>query len=394
MNPARDSNPENPHSGLLLCCAEPFRIFFPLGVVLGVVGVSLWPLFYLGAIDYPGVAHSRLMIEGFMASFIFGFLGTAGPRITSAAPFSMTEVGTLFTLNLLAAGMHIGGGHRLADICFTLCLLFFARTIAIRFHRRKDCPPPNFVLVGLGLVSGIVGAALVASFASEQYSRFYSLGGALLNQAFVLLPILGVAPFFIRRLLDQPGPDLPESRKSPPGWTGQAGFAALTGIVIIGSFCIDAWSLPETGGWLRVAAMMVYLGVQLPFAGRAFLADCLRLALIFIVAGFAAAAVLPVYRVGAWHIVFITGFNFMVFTVATRVVFGHSGNLSKLGKPLPFFLVSAALLIVAMISRYSAELAPAVRAVHLVSAALCWLLAMAIWAVKVLPKVGVAEAEP
>ena len=83
-----------------LCCAEPFRIFFPLGALLGVIGVSLWPLFYLGAIDYPGVAHSRMMIEGFMASFIFGFLGTAGPRITSAAPFSMAEVGTLFTLDL------------------------------------------------------------------------------------------------------------------------------------------------------------------------------------------------------------------------------------------------------------------------------------------------------
>src|SRR5947209_12626879 len=85
------------------------RIFFPIGVLLGVVGVSLWLLFYLGAgIPYPNVAHARLMIEGFMASFIFGFLGTAGPRITSAPHFSLFEVATIFTLDLLAAGAHAG----------------------------------------------------------------------------------------------------------------------------------------------------------------------------------------------------------------------------------------------------------------------------------------------
>jgi uncharacterized protein involved in response to NO len=33
---------------LRLVCEEPFRVFFPAGVLLGVVGVSLWVLFYLG----------------------------------------------------------------------------------------------------------------------------------------------------------------------------------------------------------------------------------------------------------------------------------------------------------------------------------------------------------
>ncbi len=33
---------------LRLVCEEPFRVFFPAGVLLGVVGVSLWVVFYLG----------------------------------------------------------------------------------------------------------------------------------------------------------------------------------------------------------------------------------------------------------------------------------------------------------------------------------------------------------
>src|SRR5438876_3270718 len=118
------------------CCEEPFRIFFPIGVLLGVVGVSLWLLFYLGAgIPYPNVAHARLMIEGFMASFIFGFLGTAGPRLTSAPRFSLFELAAIFTLVLLAAGLHISGADRAGDFCFLVCLIVFTGALAKRFHQ-------------------------------------------------------------------------------------------------------------------------------------------------------------------------------------------------------------------------------------------------------------------
>jgi uncharacterized protein involved in response to NO len=375
-------------------CEEPFRIFFPIGILLGVVGVSLWLLFYLGAgIPYPNVAHARLMIEGFMASFIFGFLGTAGPRITSAPHFSLFEVGTIFTLDLLAAGLHTGGAYRFGDICFLACLLFFASALVKRFRQRKDSPPPNFVLVALGLVSGIAGAALVAYAESAQYSRAYQFGSALLNECFVLLSVLGVAPFFIARLLDLPMPELPESRAFPPRWGRQAAFAAFLGIAIIVSFWIDVLNLPRTGGWIRVAAITLYVAMRFPFHGRSFLADCLRASLLSIVVGFIIVALLPIYRIAALHIVFITGFNFVAFTVAIRVVFGHSGNLPRLQKPLWFFIATIVLLFLAMISRFAADFAPQMRIAHLLGAAICWLIAALIWIVGLIPKVTVAESE-
>jgi uncharacterized protein involved in response to NO len=373
---------------LRACCEEPFRIFFPVGVLLGVVGVSLWVLFYLGVgIPYPNVAHARLMIEGFMASFIFGFLGTAGPRITSAPHFSLSEVATIFTLDLLAAGAHTGGAHRLGDICFAICLLFFARSLAKRFRQRKDSPPPNFVLVALGLVSGIAGAALLAYSEAAQYSWAHQFGGALLNECFVLLPVLGVAPFFIARLLDLPMAGLPESRAFPSGWMRQAAFAGLIGIAIIASFWIDILNLPGVGGWIRVAAIAFYVVTRLPFRGCTFLANSLRVAIMSILAGFTVIALLPIYRVGALHIVFITGFNLIAFTVSVRVVFGHSGNLGQLQKRLWFFIATSGLLFLAMISRFSADLAPRTRVAHLLGAATCWLLAALIWVPNVIPKV-------
>lgn len=374
--------------------AEPFRIFFPAGILIGIAGVALWPAYYAGfVITYPGTGHARLMIEGFMASFIIGFLGTAGPRITSTSPFSRREVVALFTLDLLAAGLHFGNSHRAADILFFFCLAVFLVAIGKRFIRRKDSPPPSFVLVALGLLSGIAGAVLVAYSETAQYSRAYQFGSALLNEAFALLPVLGVTPFFIRRLLDLPTPDLPESRAFPPAWRRQAAFAAVIGALIIGSFWIDIVNFPTIGGWVRVVTIAFYVATRLPWRGRTFLADWLRVAIFSIFAGFVVLVLQPMYRVGALHIVFISGFSLIGLTVAVRVVFGHAGRGDLLRKPLLFFIVAGALIFLAMLSRYIADVAPAARTVHLIAAAVCWIIATLIWIVRVIPKVTIVEPE-
>src|SRR5260370_11110328 len=136
---------QNREPSIQLFCEEPFRVFFPIGLILGIVGVSLWPLYYSGFVNtYPATAHARLMIEGFMASFIIGFLGTAGPRITSTSHFSRRELIALLTLDLLSAGLHFGGAHRAGDVLFVCCLPVFLAAIGKPFVGRKASPPPNF----------------------------------------------------------------------------------------------------------------------------------------------------------------------------------------------------------------------------------------------------------
>lgn len=375
-------------------CREPFRIFFPVGALLGFVGVSLWLLYYLDAgISYPNVAHARLMIEGLMASFIFGFLGTAGPRLTSAPHFSIGEVAALFTLDVLAAGAHAADAHRFGDICFLICLVLFARILFKRFRAREDNPPPNFVLVALGMLSGIVGVALVAWSEDTQYTLAWQFGSALLNECFVLLPVLGVAPFFIGRLLDLPSSNLPESRVFTPEWKRRSAFNALIGIAIVASFFLESVAPSRAASWLRVAAIAVYLALRTPWRGRTFLANYLRISLLFIFAGFMTIALWPGYRIGELHIVFVTGFNLIVFTVATRVVLGHAGQLARLQTRLWFFIIMSALLFLAMVSRVTADLAPRARTIHLLAAAICWLIGSAIWIAKVIPKIRIVEPD-
>jgi len=287
----------------------------------------------------------------------------------------------------------VGEAHRFGDVCFVLCLLVFGWILLKRFRQRKDNPPPNFVLVALGLLSGIAGAALLAWSENAQYTHAYQFGGSLLSGCFVLLPVLGVAPFFIGRLLDLPGSDLPESRVFSPPWKRQAAFNALVGAVIIASFFTESIGPSRTASWIRVAAIAIYLAVRMPWRGRSFLADYLRASLLFILAGFLAIAIWPNYRIGELHLVFITGFNLIVFTVATRVVLGHSGYLDRLKTRPWFFIAMSALLFFAMVSRITADLAPRARAIHLLGAAICWLIASLIWMIKVIPKVTISEED-
>ena len=102
----------------------------------------------------------------------------------------------------------------------------------------------------------------------------------------------------------------------------------------------------------------------------------------------------PGPRIGALHILFISGFSFIVLTVSIRVIFGHSGNASLFEKRLPLLVRRGRGIFLATISRYVADIAPAARTIHLVAAALSWIGAMLIWMVKVLPKVTMPDCSP
>ena len=60
---------------------EPFRIFFPLGILCGLVGVSHWLWYYAGLTEtYSCQYHGLFQIQGFETGFAAGFLMTALPR--------------------------------------------------------------------------------------------------------------------------------------------------------------------------------------------------------------------------------------------------------------------------------------------------------------------------
>lgn len=394
---AQDRKP----SYLDLCCQEPFRIFFPLGVLFGISGVSLWPLYFAGLHKfYPGVMHARMMIEGFLGAFIIGFLGTAGPRLTCTPHFSRSELWTLLALYVGAIGMQIAERPFAADAIFLALLLTFAARMGWRFSQRKDLPPPSFALVGFGFLNAIIGTVLLLVGAFGEGNPYCALlGTTLMNQGFVLYLVLGIGGFLLPRILKlPPKPEFPESRTPPPGWRPAALFAASIGMVLLASFIFEVFTgATRTAGLVRFLAAATFLGSEIPAhrsaEPRLTIIICLRAALVFILLGLLFPAFWPTQRVAGMHVVFIGGFSLITFTVATRVVLGHSGFGQLFPTRLPFLIATAVLLVSGMTLRTLGDFKPIERGSMLSYASYLWMLAAGVWGWRVLPKVRIADLE-
>src|SRR5207237_10936342 len=127
-----------------LLAREPFRLFFPVATLAGIIGVALWPLHLLGFIaTYPGQFHARIMAHGLFGGFILGFLGTAMPRMLSARPMRGLEAGALLLLHSAAVAAYTSGELHAGNALFLTTLLAFVAIMARRFRERKDLPPPG-----------------------------------------------------------------------------------------------------------------------------------------------------------------------------------------------------------------------------------------------------------
>ncbi|MBA4146809.1 MAG: NnrS family protein [Verrucomicrobia bacterium] len=379
---------------------EPFRIFFPAAVLAGLFGVSLWPLFFGGMTSlYPGQGHARIMAYGFFGGFIFGFLGTAMPRMLSVPPLGLRNVSLLFTLyvamNIAFATGHVAWG----DGLFATLLVFFATAMILRVRHREALPPPGFVLVGMSFAC-VFAAAVMALWQHqnpETGAYWHSLQKLLGYQGFVLLPILGIGPFILPRFFGMPSShDLPDSIKPSSAWRKKAVLALSAGLLIVVSFFIEAAGNLKVAYGLRFIVTAAYLLLEFPFrtakAGGNALTLSLRLALALMAAGFLAVMLFPAYRTGLLHLTLMGGFAVVTFVVATRVIFGHSGNLAKLKLPNRWVFVAVSLMIMAMATRLSGDLWPKLMVSHYNYGVLVWAAGVLLWAWKVLPRV--LEAEP
>src|SRR5262245_55523197 len=176
---------------------EPFRLFFPAATVAALIGISLWPWMLLGWTEnYPGPSHARLMVQGFFGGFIFGFMGTAMPRLIGVCPFSAREAFSLLALFLSNVVANTFGTTPLADGLFAGELVFLFNLLKRRCHSGGDLPPPTFVLVGLAFASGLAGTALhLAGRHWELFQPLEMLARLLSYHGFVLLAVLGAGGF-------------------------------------------------------------------------------------------------------------------------------------------------------------------------------------------------------
>jgi uncharacterized protein involved in response to NO len=316
------------------------------------------------------------------------------PRLLSAPRLRWAELATLLGLYLLTAGLHIGQQPRAGDVAFIVLMLTFGGCLVSRVRRGMELPPPGFVLVGFGYFSGLVGPVLwLCGLQGWVPGPVTLMGAMLLHQGFVLFLLLGIGTFLLPRFLNVDE----EQMTAPASWRVRAGFSGATGLILLASYWMEANQPFGSGAaWLRGAAAIAYLGAMVPFHRQTWpprtASSAAQLALLALVAGLLFPLFWPGQRIAGLHVVFLGGFSLITFTVATRVVLGHSGNAALFGKRLPGLQTATVLLLAGTVLRAAGDFVPA-RAHWLNGASYLWMLAAAVWAWSVLPKVRIADPE-
>ncbi len=370
---------------------EPYRILFPLGWTLGIAGVLLWPLFVYGLYPYPALPHARVMIQGFAACFILGFMGTALPHMLESKPFRVTEVFALAGGLLWVSVLHVAGYSAAADglfVCVLITFLFFG---ARRWPARRDMPPPGLVAAMLGILCAILGTIIQALyFPMNLPAVLFPLGKLLLYQGFLLLPVLGIGGFILpvfmgyeRKLSTGSVPGFP-SRKPSRTWWKQSGVLLAFSLVVIGSFALEAAGQVRGGYFLRAATLVIFFARYIPIhrdqRATGALSWNMRIALFCVVLGYGLAAIWTLRHLALLHVVFMTGFGLLIFAVAARVIVAHGGQRHLFAAHIVSVWVMFGLVVLAMLTRVSADWMPATRFNHYAYAAMAWIPGALVWA--------------
>jgi hypothetical protein len=224
------------------------------------------------------------------------------------------------------------------------------------------------------------------------------MGGMWLNEAFVYLLVLGVGGFLLPRFLQITGvPPLDEERKASPAWLRRALFAFAIGAAFLASYWFQVGRGEVKGAILtRAAATLLYLVFMIPVhRGRGWSRAVPQAAVVSLLA-LVCGVLFPWWaegqRIAGLHIVFLAGFSVITFTVATRVVLGHSGNEQLFHSALPSLRITTALLVIGAVLRawgdFSVE-----RSAMLNGASYLWMIAAVVWGCAILPKTRITGGE-
>ena len=192
---------------------------------------------------------------------------------------------------------------------------------------------------------------------------------------------MGVGVFLFPRLL---GGDFGEV--APGSATRRALLQTLlAAVLLLSSFGIEVWVEQRAGQLLRAAAFVVALAQvrwrRAPASpppgtlASALRAWCLPLALL----GLIAPAFAYSRHVALDHLLFIGGFGLLCLIVASRVLFGHSGDLPGFARKSWIARGIVLLVVLAALTRASADFQASIQLSHYKYAAWSWIIAGLAW---------------
>lgn len=379
--------------------AEPYRLFFPVGVLAAMLAAVLWPVsVYWPALGYPLEAHRYLMLQVYLGAFAMGFLGTAGPRMLDASPLNQVESSIGWLLLVAAGGAHLLGYAVAGHLLFGVAWYSWGWFIVKRWQRRKDLPPPGLPLVALTWVAGWASAFGLALVGAEVITPEWQPYLLILHEkVFPVGMILGVGVFLLPRFWSVDSPHaFPEMRVPDKRWWCEFRHAAGMALLLLVGALLQARGHGTPWNLLLAAAVTVYVLWRIrPFAPGCSctpLGWMARLSLLGLIAGlWLEPLVAPAWRIGVVHLYFLGGVAMILFAVGSRVIWGHSGQQMRVRGSGGLVTLLVTGLMLTLLARLCVDIFPLHRTAFLAGSAWCWILTHLLWAWKVLP--GVLRVE-
>lgn len=363
---------------------EPYRVLFPLGVLLGWVGVGHWLLFALGLSGvWRAPFHALAQVQGFMMCFALGFLFTFIPRRTGTlgpAAWQLALAAALPVAVTACAWVEAWLASQLLFVALLVLLLGFVLPRVLRPAEGRSVPE-GMVWVPVAAVLGLMGAVLPLLGMGWQHA----LGSALLTQGLFTGLVLGVGGMLLPVFLHgQP----PRVETGSARTLLQALHLAAAGLFVL-SFVLELAVSTRVGFAVRAAVVASALALPTrlwrPPAQAGLHRRLIWLSAWLLPVGFALVALEPAWRTAGLHVAFVGSFALMALAVSAHVVLSHGGRPAPLhGRPWQVVGLGA-LMGVAVVARGLMALAPAHLLLWLGTAAACFLGATLLWAHLLVP---------
>ncbi len=292
----------------------PYQILFPLGIFSALLAVAIWFIQDLHWFTTPVMlVHGKLVVGGFLWSFIMGFLMTAVPKMSGTASANTFE--KLFALTLII--LQIFNSWNIDGRFFygtQIVLVLFLAVFALRrLIAAKKSVPVFFSHIGLALVLAIAGSAYY-------YTGRTLMGLHLFHVGTILMLVLGIGTRFFSFLSGLPS--VFETSSTPATRT-------LFHVMALG---IAGLLFMAGGGhyWAYLALTVLlsfYLTIIWKIHRKSDRPSALKFAVRIVAASIPASFFLcwlyPMHVVTYLHILFIGCFTLITLGVATRVTLAH-----------------------------------------------------------------------
>jgi len=329
--------------------SDPYRVFFPLSVLLAWAGVLHWLLLATGVIgEYRSIFHAFAQIEGFMTCFAVGFLFTLIPRRTGTSPPAAWQ---MIVALIAPVAIVISAWYEkwaLSQIPWLVLMAVLIQFAVSRFRAPGAGlrVPNSFVWVVLALLMGVAGSILagVGAALGDETFWIHDAGRSLVLQGMFTGLVLGIGGMLLPVI----------TRGMPPlaGATPSAGaklWHLAAGLAFVATFFVEARAVRlayALRALLVLATLLASAEIFRPPTVPGLHRRLVWTAAWLLPLGYGCVAVFPQYPKAGLHVVFIGCFALLALCISTHVVLSHGGAPRLLeARPWPVALMGALLLI-------------------------------------------------